>query len=121
MGGGGGMYRHEGVIWCTEINDLQIHSVRTVCMYIYIYLPRIFAFQLYLIFKVHQRRDVRPAVYNIVQIVLFFSHPLCVRKLCDEGQNALHITILKLLFPMILIIILYELRFVISDLKIGTS
>lgn len=88
---------------------------------IYIYLPRIFAFQLYLIFKVHQRRDVRPAVYNIVQIVLFFSHPLCVRKLCDEGQNALHITILKLLFPMILIIILYELRFVISDLKIGTS
>lgn len=41
-------------------------------LFVCIYLAHIFAFQLYLIFKVYQRRDVRPAVYDIVQIVLFF-------------------------------------------------
>lgn len=73
----GGTYRHEGVVWSTRserFNDLEIHSVRTVCMYIY--LAHIFAFQLYLIFKVYQRRDVRPAVCNIVvQIDDFFLFP----------------------------------------------
>lgn len=47
-------------------------------LFVCIYLAHIFAFQLYLIFKVYQRRDVRPAVYNIVQIVsLFLSSSVC--------------------------------------------
>lgn len=66
--------------------DLDIYSVRTVC--IYIYLAHIFAFQLYLIFKVYQCRNVRPAVCNIiVQIDFFLYNPVCWHEVCDEGQN----------------------------------
>lgn len=61
---------------------LMTYKYTLYVLFVCIYLAHIFAFQLYLIFKVYQRRDVRPAVYDIVQIVLFFSLIIC------EGQNA---------------------------------
>lgn len=74
------MYRHEGVVL-----RLMTYKYTLYVLFVCIYLAHIFAFQLYLIFKVYQRRDVRPAVYNIVQIVLFFSFIICVLTICDEG------------------------------------